>query len=123
MRILELLQNTGLKEVPVDRQRLLFNNQILQPDNSPIYWIAGIVRISKKKEFFLTKLKETKIKNPKTGSDCKIHLVENNPLENNYRSIAQIDDSQRNFADQERPLSEIELENRKKAYLRFNTCR
>jgi len=99
VRILELLQNTGLKEVPVDRQRLLFNNQILQPDNSPIYWIAGI------------------------GSDCKIHLVENNPLENNYRSIAQIDDSQRNFADQERPLSEIELENRKKAYLRFNTCR
>ena len=46
MRILELLRKLGLKEVPVDRQRLLFNNQILQPDNSPIYWIAGIGSVS-----------------------------------------------------------------------------
>ena len=36
--------------IPFDRQRLLFNNQILQPDNSPIYWIAGV------------------------GANCKIHL-------------------------------------------------
>ena len=56
-----------MREIPLDRQRLLFNNQILQPDNSPIYWIAGI------------------------GPDCQIHLVENNPRENNYRSIAQVD--------------------------------
>ena len=40
----------GCATIPKERQRLLFNNQILQPDNSPIYWIAGV------------------------GADCKIHL-------------------------------------------------
>lgn len=59
-----------MKVIPLERQRLLFNNQILQPDNSPIYWIAGI------------------------GADCQIHLVENNPTENNYRSIAQVEENQ-----------------------------
>ena len=57
----------GCATIPKERQRLLFNNQILQPDNSPIYWIAGV------------------------GADCKIHLVDNNPNENTYKSVVQMD--------------------------------
>jgi hypothetical protein len=66
-RIVGLLGEFGCRCIPFNRQRLLFNNQILQPDTSPVYWIAGV------------------------GSHCQIHLVENNPNENNYRSIAQIE--------------------------------
>ena len=49
-RIQKKLLENGCATIPKERQRLLFNNQILQPDNSPIYWIAGV------------------------GADCKIHL-------------------------------------------------
>ena len=86
-----------MREIPLDRQRLLFNNQILQPDNSPIYWIAGI------------------------GPDCQIHLVENNPRENNYRSIAQVD--------HEKPFYETKIQDeedtemKQLSFTRFNNAR
>ena len=84
----------------MERQRLLFNNQILQPDNSPIYWIAGI------------------------GSDCQIHLVENNPMENNYRSIAQVDENQAyGNSTENRPLDDKDRELRQLSHSRFNSCR
>ena len=94
-----MLKDKGLKVIPLERQRLLFNNQILQPDNSPIYWIAGI------------------------GRDCQIHLVENNPSENNYRSIAQVDENQWAYGNGAQPLDDRERELRQLSHERFNNCR
>ena len=99
-RILAILRKNNCREIALERQRLLFNNQILQPDNSPIYWIAGI------------------------GPDCRIHLVENNPMENNYRSIAQIDSNPGYVSNNlDIPKDERELELRQLAHQRFNSCR
>ena len=36
--------------IPKEKQKLIFNDQVLKPDNSPVYWIAGV------------------------GVGCKIHL-------------------------------------------------
>jgi len=100
-RIAALLIEHGHRPIPLDRQRLLFNNQILQPDSSPVYWIAGV------------------------GSQCQIHLVENNPNENNYRSIAQLeyDDSYANPATQGGPVDERDSQNRVLTFERFRNFR
>lgn len=63
-RLPDILQQNGCNPVPKSRQRLLFNSQILQPDAATLYWIAGI------------------------GPNCKIHLVDNDPNENNYRQLS-----------------------------------
>lgn len=76
-RIQKKLLENGCSTIPKERQRLLFNNQILQPDNSPIYWIAGV------------------------GADCKIHLVDNNPNENTYKSVVQMDPEPKVIVDEE----------------------
>jgi len=62
-RLPDLLRQHGCAPIPKERQRLLFNSQILQPDSATLYWIAGV------------------------GADCRIHLVDNDPTENNYRQL------------------------------------
>merc|ERR1711892_1350158 len=49
-RLPDLLREHGCASIPRERQRLLFNSQILQPDSATLYWIAGV------------------------GADCRIHL-------------------------------------------------
>ena len=57
------------------------------------------------------------------GSNCQIHLVENNPNENNYRSIAQLeyDDSYGNPANT--PIDERDHQNRELTFARFRDLR
>lgn len=65
-RLPDLLREHGCASIPRERQRLLFNSQILQPDSATLYWIAGV------------------------GADCRIHLVDNDPTENNYRQLTPV---------------------------------
>ncbi|CBY38064.1 unnamed protein product [Oikopleura dioica] len=65
-RVAVAVREKGHVEIPISRMKLLHKSAILQPDSSPVYWIAGI------------------------GPDCEIILVENNPTVNIYRSVAQI---------------------------------
>ena len=49
-RIEKSLAENNFRVIPKEKQKLIFNDQVLKPDNSPVYWIAGV------------------------GVGCKIHL-------------------------------------------------